>query len=124
LNAPGLPGTIGGNIAREVFKFTMDQVTNIVKEQAIQGLSESANKDELVNACGYFTNRTGGPPMAAAVLCAYGGGKPLRYHNRVKAESNYNKPQFYINQLTKLSVSYGLPVPLLGGGADLMVIGA
>jgi hypothetical protein len=124
LNAPGLPGAIGGSIAREVFKFTMDQVTNIIKEQAIQGLSEKVNEEDLINACGYFTNRTGGPLMAAAILWAYGGGKPPRYHNRVKAASNYDKPQFYINQLTKLSVSYGLPVPLLGGGAELMVIGA
>jgi hypothetical protein len=125
LNGASLPGAVSGSIVREVFKFTVDQVTNIVKEQAIQGLTESANKDELMNACGFFTNRTGlAPLMAAAILCAYGGGKPLRYHNRVKADTNYQKAQFFVNQLTKLSVSYGLPLPLLGGGAELMVIGA
>lgn len=124
LNGPGLPGAIGGSVAREVFKFTMEQATNIIKEQAIQGLSEQVNKDDLINACGFFTNRIGGPRMAAAILYAHGGGKPPRYHNRVKADSNYGKPQFYINQLTKLTVSYGLPLPLLGGSAELLVIGA
>jgi hypothetical protein len=124
LNAPGLPGGVGGNIASEIFKYTIDEVVGIVKEQAIRALAEMINREDIVNACGYFTNRNGGPLQAAAILCAFGGGKPLRYHNRVQAESNFNKPRFYVNQTVKLTVSYGLPIPFIGGDAEISVIGA
>jgi hypothetical protein len=96
----------------------------MVKQQANQGLSDAANKDDTINACGYFTNRTGGTAMAAAVLCAFGGGKPLRYHNRVRVGVNFDKPRFCIGQITTLAVSYGLPVPVLGGDAEVSVVGA
>jgi hypothetical protein len=124
LRAPSLPTLPGKDLAVEVFKIVVDQATGFAKEQAAKALGDKLGGNEVLDAMGFMTNRTGGMPMTVGLLYAAGGGKAAQYHNRVQAEAWYNKPHFFSGKPTKLKITYGLPLPVVGGSAEVEVIGA